>query len=272
MSTVMHFSLMQALENMLQMMWLIPMLQDPWLMLCFRGEGQQRICAIYQKKDHTQFKRSKLTHVLKASFMGKNCSTLMIANISPASSIVEHTLSTCHIQTVSRRLTRAKARQHYESSLPAYQFAQSEAEEQPSVTVFPYVLKEFTWVRRCEPLSEKDPFHLFVSNGLLYHATEIFDEGNRYVRFALRAWTYNSGRHIEFEDDNSKINVWYVVISKIYFSLVRINIRRMNVEIIELESAGIGWKRRWWGRSPIFLTVKIKFPCIMISNSTTGDY
>lgn len=52
------------------------------------------IRAMDQKKDHTPFRGSKLTQVLKASFMGKKCSTVMIANISPASSNVEHTLNT----------------------------------------------------------------------------------------------------------------------------------------------------------------------------------
>lgn len=52
------------------------------------------IRAMDKKKDHTPFRGSKLTQVLKASFLGKNCSTVMIANISPASSNVEHTLNT----------------------------------------------------------------------------------------------------------------------------------------------------------------------------------
>lgn len=52
------------------------------------------IRAMDQRKDHTPFRGSKLTQVLKASFTGKNCSTVMIANISPASSNVEHTLNT----------------------------------------------------------------------------------------------------------------------------------------------------------------------------------
>lgn len=52
------------------------------------------IRAMDQKKDHTPFRGSKLTQVLKASFIGKDCSTVMIANISPASSNVEHTLNT----------------------------------------------------------------------------------------------------------------------------------------------------------------------------------
>lgn len=52
------------------------------------------IRAMGQKKDHTPFRGSKLTQVLKASFVGKNCRTVMIANVSPASSNVEHTLNT----------------------------------------------------------------------------------------------------------------------------------------------------------------------------------
>lgn len=52
------------------------------------------IRAMGQRKDHTPFRGSKLTQVLKASFVGKNCRTVMIANVSPASSNVEHTLNT----------------------------------------------------------------------------------------------------------------------------------------------------------------------------------
>lgn len=52
------------------------------------------IRAMDKRKDHTPFRGSKLTQVLKASFLGKNCRTVMIANISPASSNVEHTLNT----------------------------------------------------------------------------------------------------------------------------------------------------------------------------------
>lgn len=52
------------------------------------------IRAMGQRKDHTPFRGSKLTQVLKASFVGKNCRTVMIANVSPATSNVEHTLNT----------------------------------------------------------------------------------------------------------------------------------------------------------------------------------
>ena len=51
------------------------------------------IRALDQDKKHTPFRGSKLTLVLRDSFIG-NCKTLMIANISPALSCSEHTLNT----------------------------------------------------------------------------------------------------------------------------------------------------------------------------------
>lgn len=51
------------------------------------------IRALDQDKKHTPFRGSKLTMVLRDSFLG-NCKTLMIANISPSSTSVEHTLNT----------------------------------------------------------------------------------------------------------------------------------------------------------------------------------
>ena len=51
------------------------------------------IRALDQEKKHTPFRGSKLTLVLRDSFIG-NCKTLMIANISPAGMCSEHTLNT----------------------------------------------------------------------------------------------------------------------------------------------------------------------------------
>jgi hypothetical protein len=43
---------------------------------------------------HVPFRGSKLTEVLRDSFIGEQARTVMIANISPSSSSVEHTLNT----------------------------------------------------------------------------------------------------------------------------------------------------------------------------------
>jgi Kinesin-like protein len=51
------------------------------------------IRALDQEKKHLPFKGSKLTLVLKDSFIG-NCRTVMIGNVSPGLSSCEHTLNT----------------------------------------------------------------------------------------------------------------------------------------------------------------------------------
>jgi len=52
------------------------------------------IRALDQQHEHTPFRGSKLTQVLKDSFTGNNCRTVMIANVSPCSGSVEHSLNT----------------------------------------------------------------------------------------------------------------------------------------------------------------------------------
>lgn len=51
------------------------------------------IRALDQDQKHTPFRQSKLTIVLRDSFVG-NCKTVMIGNISPSLSCCEHTLNT----------------------------------------------------------------------------------------------------------------------------------------------------------------------------------
>jgi len=52
------------------------------------------IRALDQSKKHTPFRGSKLTMVLKDSFQGNKCKTVMVANIGPTISWWEHTLNT----------------------------------------------------------------------------------------------------------------------------------------------------------------------------------
>jgi kinesin family protein 2/24 len=52
------------------------------------------IRALDQQKEHQPFRGSKLTQVLKDSFVGETCRTVMIANISSSSMNVEQTLNT----------------------------------------------------------------------------------------------------------------------------------------------------------------------------------
>lgn len=56
-------------------------------------KGGPGVCALDMGAGHVPFRGSKLTEVLRDSFMG-NSRTVMIANISPATGSCEHTLNT----------------------------------------------------------------------------------------------------------------------------------------------------------------------------------
>eukprot|EP00929_Paragymnodinium_shiwhaense_P085989 TRINITY_DN4646_c0_g1_i1.p1 TRINITY_DN4646_c0_g1~~TRINITY_DN4646_c0_g1_i1.p1 ORF type:complete len:762 (+),score=155.67 TRINITY_DN4646_c0_g1_i1:195-2480(+) len=65
------------------------------------------IRALDNNADHTPFRGSKLTQVLKDSFVGSNCRTVMIANVSPCSSTVEHSLNTLRYAYRVKELRRS---------------------------------------------------------------------------------------------------------------------------------------------------------------------
>jgi len=65
------------------------------------------IRALDQQLDHTPFRGSKLTQVLKDSFVGANCRTVMIANVSPCGCAVEHSLNTLRYAYRVKELRRA---------------------------------------------------------------------------------------------------------------------------------------------------------------------
>ena len=75
------------------------------------------IRALDQEKRHTPFRGSKLTLVLRDSFIG-NCLTLMIANISPCLSCSEHTLNTLRYADRVKELRRPKAEREAEKKDP----------------------------------------------------------------------------------------------------------------------------------------------------------
>jgi kinesin family protein 2/24 len=72
------------------------------------------IRALDQEKKHLPFRGSKLTQVLKDSFIG-NCRTVMIGNVSPGLSSCEHTLNTLRY---SDRVKELKKNGPRESSNP----------------------------------------------------------------------------------------------------------------------------------------------------------
>ena len=66
------------------------------------------IRALDQNKNHTPFRGSKLTMVLRDSFVGGNCKTLMIANISPALICAENSLNTLRYADRVKELKKEK--------------------------------------------------------------------------------------------------------------------------------------------------------------------
>lgn len=77
------------------------------------------IRALDQQLEHTPFRGSKLTQVLKDSFVGQNCMTLMIANISPSSGSVEHTLNTLRYAYRVKELRGPAVRRQLQQAQPA---------------------------------------------------------------------------------------------------------------------------------------------------------
>ena len=73
------------------------------------------IRAMDQGKHHKPFRGSKLTLVLRDSFIG-NCNTLMIANISPCLSCSEHTLNTLRYADRVKELRKEKTERDYPSN------------------------------------------------------------------------------------------------------------------------------------------------------------
>lgn len=66
------------------------------------------IRALDLDKGHVPFRGSKLTEVLRDSFVGKEARTVMIANISPNSTSVEHTLNTLRYADRVKELRKDK--------------------------------------------------------------------------------------------------------------------------------------------------------------------
>ncbi|XP_049716531.1 kinesin-like protein KIF2B [Elephas maximus indicus] len=72
------------------------------------------IRALGQNKPHTPFRASKLTQVLRDSFIGQNSSTCMIATISPGMASCENTLNTLRYANRVKELT-LNVRPHHRS-------------------------------------------------------------------------------------------------------------------------------------------------------------
>lgn len=114
------------------------------------------IRALDQDKRHTPFRGSKLTLVLKDSFMG-NCKTLMIANLSPTASCCEHTLNTLRYADRVKELRKGPSTSH----APTDHFDQLSKElmlprQSNNVTRIP-VVKEAKYTVALGPLPQSIP-------------------------------------------------------------------------------------------------------------------
>ena len=109
------------------------------------------IRALDQDKRHTPFRGSKLTLVLKDSFIG-NCMTLMIANISPTSSCCEHTLNTL------RYADRVKELKKTTSSVDSF----NQADALAQALMLPRRVNNAVKLQTSRPLSKVKP-----SNGMI---------------------------------------------------------------------------------------------------------
>jgi hypothetical protein len=79
------------------------------------------IRALDQNKGHIPFRGSKLTMVLKDSFQGNKCKTVMIANVAPVLSCCENTLNTLRYADRVKELKSDKKEKANELMLPRQQ-------------------------------------------------------------------------------------------------------------------------------------------------------
>ncbi|XP_067403535.1 kinesin-like protein KIF2B [Emydura macquarii macquarii] len=104
------------------------------------------IRALGRNKTHTPFRASKLTQVLRDSFIGENSCTCMIATISPGMRSCEHTLNTLRYANRVKELTVDP---------------NSLAHSHPIITQFPYQLDDLKKPWTIQSLPETDEFKVF---------------------------------------------------------------------------------------------------------------
>ncbi|KAG6936978.1 Kinesin Family Member 2B [Chelydra serpentina] len=109
------------------------------------------IRALGRNKAHTPFRASKLTQVLRDSFIGENSCTCMIATISPGMRSCEHTLNTLRYANRVKELTVDP---------------NSLGQSHPIITQFPYQLDDLKkpWTVQSLPKEEEVSPQLFTFN------------------------------------------------------------------------------------------------------------